>query len=171
VQIYGKIHLPFCGTKTNLMGIEDAGGYIDDIKNGKNMNDKDETSFCKRCISSVLAEGSDLEKDRKRISRYQSKQTNKIKKELEIANIRKLRIKIKEEFLYNCPLCNEMQQVSEAGFIVETFCKKCNTKWIYSISCEIDGTFKLYIDKDAIGKKYKKAIGNILCEEPFINYF
>jgi hypothetical protein len=171
VQIYGGERLSFCGTKADLMDVEDADTYVSDIKKGKNMNDREEDSFCKRCISSVLADGSDLEKDEKRIGRHHRKQENIIKKKLKFAHIKRLKRQIIERFLSKSPCCKDTQKITQHGYVLRVLCEKCNREWLYSLSCETDGTFKLSIDKNKIGERHQTAIGNILCEKPFIKYF
>jgi hypothetical protein len=170
VYLHGNTILPFCGTKAELMQVDDAKGYIEDIKNGKDLNSDEENPFCKSCIASVLAPGSDLEKDKKRVNRHIKREEVKFKNKIELARLKELKSAIINKFLPNCLDCNKPLKTETPGFLTYHFCENCDVKWIYFIQCDLDGSFKVSIYKNEFESILQKAIGNILWKEPFIKF-
>jgi hypothetical protein len=170
VQILGNLTLPFCGASCDLMTVDNADGYLKDIKSGKEMIDSEGNPFCKKCIATVLAPGSDREKDRKRVKKYNARRDRKIENEAKHKRLIDLKSRIIREFLSICLECKESVIVKPRGFSLRAICEKCVTEWIYTLCCELNGTFEVFVDKNKDGNRHQTAIGNILWEKPFIEF-
>lgn len=170
VQLHLDKELSFCGTKAELTIFEDADTYIADIEDGKNMDNEDNDDFfCKKCIASVLAPGSDAVKDRKRIERYQKRLDIEAEKKFKEYQIKNLKNKVIKKFLSECFDCKKALEAKLHGFSLRSICGDCDTTWRYTVSCEIDGTFRVYIDKNKL-LNYRTALGNIKWKDSFIKF-
>lgn len=71
VQEHEKLLIPFCGTTAELMIVDDAQSWIEDLMLGNQINLGDDGNLlCRRCVAAVMAAGSTEEEAAKRIERY-----------------------------------------------------------------------------------------------------
>ena len=171
VEEFGKTLIPFCGTKSKIVDTDEVGHWIKDIRNGKEIKLSDDSDrVCKKCVMSVLAPGSDQEKSKKRIDRHRKRKERENQKKLDRERKSKLQAQIIERFLSKCVDCSEPLNSDASGFLTHHDCEKCDVKWQYLISCKLDGLFEVSIGKNKGYRSYKKAIGNILWDKPFIKF-
>jgi transcription elongation factor Elf1 len=153
--------LPICGTDIeNLMGGGPADGLLEDIKRGRDPLFSDDSSrMCERCRAIYLAPGTEEQKSRRRLKRWEGRQARR-------RLVKEYERRIAEQRLACCPRCQQAMELQTAGGYssADATCSSCGLEWAFLVSVSHDGSFVVWAD-DASEKFSGRAEGHVNIED------